>query len=516
MTPILTAAQMKEADRKTIEEVGLPGPVLMENAARGCFEVIHALFEGDVSGRSMLVLCGGGNNGGDGLAIARHAAIHGMSATCLLLAPPEKLTPDAALQLKILQGFIDVDIRYGAKGLEAINGMAFDMIVDAMLGTGATGELRPPIADAVEWANTAPCPKIAIDIPTGLNADTGQAAGVVFEADVTITMAALKPGLLLGDGPDYSGEIFVAHIGAPDWLYEGSNCALLDAGTALEGLPTISRIRHKYARGKGLVLAGSYGMPGAGKLTATATIAAGAGLVVYGMPEGVAPLVVPGLPSEIMSLSLPETDGSFAADAFDHIKDNLEKYTVIALGPGLTTSDNAGAFARDIVERSPLPVVLDADGLNAFIGRANELRNRKAPLIITPHHGEMARLLERSAEAIGANPLEAAREAAKRFDCIVVLKGAPTVIALPDGMAWINSAGNPGMATAGAGDVLTGVIAGLIAGRDPDDLLPGLLTAVYLHSRAGDHAAKERGLHTLVASDIIEFLPEAFAEIEGE
>lgn len=516
MTPILTAARMKEADRKAIEEIGLPGPVLMENAARGCFEVIHELLEGNVAGRRMLVLCGGGNNGGDGLAIARHAAIHGMSVACVLLAPPDKLSPDAALQLNVLKAFIDVDLHYGAGSLAALHGNDFDMIVDAMLGTGAAGEPRPPVADAVEWANEINRPKIAIDIPTGLDADSGRAASITFRADVTITMAALKPGLLLGDGPDCSGEIFVAHIGAPDWLYDDSGCALLDAQAARDGVPEIDRTRHKYNRGKGLILAGSKKMPGAGNLAATAAIGAGAGLVVYGMPETAAPLAVPGMAPEIMAVSLPDADGSFAANAFDAIENDLEKYGVIALGPGITKSEQASAFARSVVRRSPLPVVLDADGLSAFAGHVEELPEHNAPLVITPHHGEMSRLLERSAEEIGADPIGAAREAAERFDCIAVLKGAPTVVALPSGEAWINAAGNPGMATAGSGDVLTGVIAGLIAGREPDDLAPGVLTAVWLHSRAGDYAAREKGLHTLRAPDMIRFLPEAFAELEEE
>lgn len=516
MTPILTATQMKEADRKAIEEVGIPGSVLMENAARGCYEVIHELLEGRVAGRSMLVLCGGGNNGGDGLAIARHASLHGMEATCLLLADPDGLSHDATLQLRILQAFLDVELLHGVDALDALHDADFDMIVDAMLGTGATGDPRPPLTEAIEWANNARSPRIAIDVPTGLNADTGEASANTFTADVTITMAALKPGLLLRDGPDCCGEVFVANIGAPDWTYGESGLYLLDAEAAAEGIPIVARTRHKYDRGKALVLAGSHGMAGAGRLTASGAIASGAGLVVYGMPESSAPRAIPGLPPEIMSLALPDTDGSFAADAFDALEDQLERFTVIALGPGLTKSEEAAAFGRDAVARSPLPVVLDADGLSAFAGRADELRNRKAPLIITPHHGEMARLLERHTENVGADPLGAARQAAARFDCIVVLKGAPTIVAIPDGNAWINAAGNPGMATAGTGDVLTGMIAGLIAGRDRDDILPGVLAATWLHSRAADIAVEHKTLHALRATDIIDFLPEAFAEFEEE
>lgn len=516
MTPVLTAAEMHQADQQAINEIGIPSLVLMENAARGSFEVIYELFEHDVEGRAMLVLCGGGNNGGDGLAIARHAAIHGMFSLCVLLVPEEKLRPDAAAQLQALSAFPEVEVLHGIESLENLAEYEFDLVLDAMLGTGSTGTPRSPIDEAIEVANNIYCPKIAVDIPTGLDSDTGEVASMAFQADATVTMAALKPGLLLGDGPDYAGELFVAHIGAPSLLYEDSHCFLLDIEAAQEGIPHVVRNRHKYNRGKALVLAGSDTMCGAAVLTASAAIKASAGLVVLGVPESAYQLAISRLPAEIMSTPLPAVNGTFATNAFDALDTTLDRYSVIALGPGLTQLESASNFAREVLRASPLPIILDADGLNAFVGRADQLLERKAPLVITPHHGEMARLLDIESAQVSADVLGTARDAAKRFDCIVVLKGAPTVVAIPSGHVWINSHGNPGMATAGSGDVLTGVLAGLLAGYnddDGDDLLPSVLAGVYLHSVAGDLAAEHSNLHSLTASSIIEFLPQAFTEI---
>ena len=516
MIPILTASEMKGTDERAINEAGIPSLVLMENAARGCFEVLYELFERDVRGRTILVLCGGGNNGGDGLAIARHAAIHGMISVCVLLTPEDNLSPDAASQLQMLASYPEVEILNGLDALEEIGADSFDLVLDAMLGTGAIGAPRPPFADAVHLANLIHCPKIAVDIPTGLNSDTGEVETLAFEADVTITVGGLKQGLLLRDGPDYTGELFVVHIGTPPAFYDEATCFLLDEDTAIEGLPDVFRTRHKYDRGKAVVLAGSQGMSGAGILTASAAIVSGAGLVVIGVPESTYSMVVPRLPAEIMSLSLPDENGAFASDAFKQLKNSLERYSVIALGPGITQHPGASAFAKEVLQTSPLPLVLDADGLNAFVQNPDELREHIAPLIITPHHGEMARLLGRESAQVSEDPLETARMAAAQFDCIVVLKGAPTIVATPNGKAWINSRGNPGMATAGSGDVLTGVITGFIAGRELDDLLAGVLAAVYLHSLAGDIAADEGSLHSLTASDIIRYVPNAFRELEQE
>ncbi|MBS1911668.1 MAG: NAD(P)H-hydrate dehydratase [Bacteroidetes bacterium] len=513
MTPILTSEQMRAADRAAIEEHGIPGLVLMENASRGACDVLASLLDG-LEGRELLVLCGRGNNGGDGLALARHAAIAGAEVRCILLAEPEELSGDAAAQLRMLQGFEGVEISgwAGAQNGTQNAAQAYDAVIDAVLGTGARGELSGSYAGAIAWCNALGGLKYALDVPTGVDADTGHAGTVAFAADATATMAALKPGLLLGPGAQLSGDLYVVSIGSPPALYRGSALELLEGASSSlwEGLALVDPGRNKYDRGKALVIAGSRGMTGAGAMAAEAALHAGAGLTVLALPDDVPAAIPHTLAHEIMTLALPATEaGSFAEHAFDDI--DLHAYAALAVGPGLSRSDETAAAVRRLLGNASLPVVLDADGINAFAGRADELRERTCPLVITPHHGEMARLLGVARTEVSGTPLRVARDAAARFNCIVVLKGAPTVIAAPDGRAWINSAGNPGMATGGTGDVLTGVIAALLAGFP--DWLAATLAAVYLHSRAADIASDRTTVHALTASDIIRHLHDAYRAI---
>jgi NAD(P)H-hydrate epimerase len=509
MTPILTAAEMREADRHAIEELGFPGLVLMENAARGAFDVLNGLLD-SVQGKSLLVLCGGGNNGGDGIALARYALIAGADVTCALIAG-DTVSGDMQEQLKMLAAFGDGTI-VEWKTLRR-RSRDYDVVVDAMLGTGAKGALRGPYVEAVRWANKQAGLKFALDIPTGIDGDTGIAEGDFFIADATATMGALKPGLLLNEGADASGDIYIVHIGAPLSHYSASTLALLDAECAAAGVTVIEPRWNKYNRGKVLVLAGSRGLTGAGAMTAEAVLRSGAGLVVYAMPEDAAQLLPQRLPPEIMTLFLPSNyEGAFAAAAFDQISEELGRYTSIAIGPGLSKSEDTAQFVRAVISMARVPVVLDADGLNAFTEQPDILADRASELIITPHYGEMARLTGIDKEEIAADPVRIARETAKRFNAIVVLKGAPTVVAAPDGRAWINAAGNPGMATGGTGDVLTGIIASFAARAD--NLVDSVLAAVYIHSDAGDRAAAQRTEYSMVATDIITYLSESFQSFE--
>jgi NAD(P)H-hydrate epimerase len=510
MTPILTADQMRRADRRATEELLIPGPTLMENAARGAFDLLTSHL-GSVTGKSIALLCGPGNNGGDGLALARHALIHGARVICAsLAASPAKLSPDAAAQQKMLEAFGEEIIvpweRFRRRSGE------YDAIVDGMLGTGARGELRGAYAEAVRWANRRSGLKLALDIPTGIDSDSGLASGDFFRADMTATMAALKPGLLLNHGADASGEIRVVHIGAPPSLYEDSRLELLDSERAMTGITPVESGWNKYDRGKVLVLAGSRGMTGAGAMSSEAALRSGSGLVVYAMPEAAARLLPQRIAPEIMTQFLPsDPDGAFSSDALDPIAGSLPNYSAIAVGPGLSKSAEAARMVRSLLGSSRVPIVLDADGLNAFAGDADALRVRRCRLVITPHHGEMARLLGVDAGAIEIDPVGTARRAAERIDGVVVLKGAPTVVAVPDGRAWINAAGNPGMATGGTGDVLTGMI--LSFAGQTDDLIEGTLTAVFLHSLAGDLAALELTERAMTATDIIAYIPDAYRSL---
>jgi len=505
MTPILTSAQMREADRLAIERHAIPGPVLMENAARGSCDVLAILLD-SLEGRRIAVICGGGNNGGDGLALARHAIIHGAAVTCALLRTPEQLSADAAAQHRILASFAPECI----VPWEKFGGTAgrFDAIIDAMLGTGATGPLRDTFAEAVCWANRQESFRFALDIPTGIDADSGSSAGEYFHADATATMAAMKPGLLFADGVHAGGNIHVVNIGAPPALYEGSGLELLDGERATRGLVPIDPARNKYDRGKVLVAAGSRGMTGAAVMAAEAALRTGAGLTVLAIPETAAPMPQ-ALAPEIMTMFMHATgDGAFAHDAFSELLSRTDVYAAIAAGPGAGRSAETAAAMRELVAGSAAPVVLDADGLNAFIGDPDLLAKRRCDLVITPHHGEMGRLLGIERTEITDDPLRHAREAAARMRCIAVLKGAPTVIALPDGRAWINGAGNPGMATGGTGDVLTGMIAALIA--QTGDAVEGTLAAVHLHSLAGDIAADAIGMRAMTATDILVHIADAY------
>ncbi|MCC7438775.1 MAG: NAD(P)H-hydrate dehydratase [Armatimonadetes bacterium] len=509
--PILTAAQMRAADLAAIGQHGIPSLVLMENAARGVMDALVSQY-GPVSGKRILVVCGKGNNGGDGLAIARLANIGGAVATAVLLFPPEQLSPDAVTQLSILNSFAPNQVI--AWEDERWRELKPEIIVDAVLGTGSTGALRPPISDAVEWMNQQCQPVVAVDLPTGIDADTGKAATTAVRADSTVTLGAWKPGLLLQDGPDHAGTVTVAHIGAPNAIYANSRLALLNGELAAELLPPIARNRHKYQRGNVMVVAGARGMLGAGILSATAALRAGSGLSVVAMPEQAAATMPHALPAEIMTRLLPsDPNGAFdGATAAEVVLHELPRFASVAVGPGVSRSESAAEFVRQIIEHSPIPTVLDADGLNAFAGKASQLANRNAPLVITPHHGEMARLLGIEREAVAGNPVAIANQAAAETSAIVVLKGAPTVIASPDGNGWILQAGNPGMATAGSGDVLTGVLASLVA--QCGDPLAGTLLGVYLHSHAGDFAAATVGQRSMVAGDIITHLSQAYATLQ--
>lgn len=509
MTPILTSAQMREADRRAIGEHGIPGLVLMENASRGSCDILSLLLE-SLEGRRIAVLCGKGNNGGDGLGLARHAIIQGADVLCILLGTPDELSADARAQYDMLASFApECIVGWESFKFELSMDGDFDAIADALLGTGATGALRGPFAEAVAWANAQEVFRFSLDIPTGIDADTGIAEGEFFHADATATMAAMKPGLLLGDGA--GGDIHVVSIGAPPALYYDSGLELLDADRAAEALAPVDRGRNKYDRGKVLVVAGSHGMTGAGVMTAEAALRAGSGLVVLAFPEAAAPLPQAVAP-EIMTMPLASThDGTFAGNAVAALLEGSSAYAAIAVGPGTGRSEETRDALREFVARSQATVILDADGLNAFAGRTELLSERSCELVITPHHGEMERLINVSSREIGRNPLHHARQAAQRMNCTVVLKGAPTVMALADGRAWINGAGNPGMATGGTGDVLTGMIASLIG--QTRSTLEGTLAAVYLHSLAADIAADAGSVRSLIATDIIGCIPDAYRSL---
>jgi ADP-dependent NAD(P)H-hydrate dehydratase / NAD(P)H-hydrate epimerase len=520
---ILTAAEMREVDRLTTKNYRVPSLTLMENAGKSVAEFIQARFP-DFKCCPVIVLCGKGNNGGDGFVAARYLRKMGVKPSVHLIGNPREMKGDAATNLRHWKkvGKLNVDAP-PAKG-PSPEFRAGEIIVDALLGTGVRGPVEGRMADVVRAVNqrSPSCTVVAVDIPSGLNADTGEVPGPVVVADYTVTFTAPKPGLLLGDGPSHVGELVVRNIGSPPVLVEETGKGTLCWAEPRE-FTKFSTPRkaagHKGDYGHALIVAGSVGKSGAAVLAGTGALRAGAGLTTVATPEPVLPIVASHTP-EIMTEPLAATlTGSVSerclqGNLFGKL---LEGKRALGMGPGLTTHEETQAFVRAVVRaRSGVPIILDADGLNAFAGRAGELRDPKGLLAVTPHPGEMARLLGCSAKDVQARRVEVAIKAAADWNACVVLKGHQTVIAAPDGRAWVNSTGNPGMATGGTGDVLTGILAGLTAQYGAESWPELLAFGVYLHGVAGDIAYTESGSAPLMASDLIRCLPRAFQQFYAE
>ena len=525
---ILTAAEMREVDRLTTKRYGVASLTLMENAGKSVADFIAARFP-DFKRRPIVVLCGKGNNGGDGFVAARHLLKMGAEVQVHLFGDPREVRGDAATNLnrwKKAGGKLFVD-RPGKTG-GSVEFAAGALVVDALLGTGVRGAVEGRLGEVITAVNRrqAGADVVAVDIPSGLHADTGEVAGPVVVADYTITFTAPKPGLLLGESAEHTGELAVREIGSPfeliettgkgDWRWsEPAEFARFAIRRKPEG--------HKGDYGHALIVAGSVGKSGAAVLASRAALRAGAGLVTVATPEPVLPIIAAHTP-EVMTEPLAATrvgsvsERSLEGNLFASI---LKGKRALAIGPGLTTQDETQSFVRTVVKsHSDVPVILDADGLNAFAGRAAELSDRQGLLAMTPHPGEMSRLTGRTTDQIQSNRIEIALKSAADWNAVVVLKGHHTVIAAPDGSAYINSTGNPGMGTGGTGDVLTGMLAGLAAqyGRGLNTAGYAQLVAlgVYLHGLAGDIAYADHNGAPLMASDLIRAIPRAYARFYGE
>jgi len=513
---ILTAEAMREVDRAAIEDLGIPSLVLMENAAIGVVEAMGQAF-GDAD--SAAVFCGPGNNGGDGLAVARHLAVRGWEVRVFLVTGGRGLTGDAAVQLGICRKaelpILEVSSGDGlAAAMEAA--AECDVVVDALFGTGLTRPLEGLFALVVDAVNSLPAPRVAVDLPSGLSASQARPIGPYVQADLTVTFAAPKVAHIFPPAADAVGEMVVTDLGIPPRLVEEieeetGDLHLLMGEELAELLPEREPGSHKGDYGHALIAAGSPGKAGAVILAARAAVRAGAGLVTAAVPEPILPTVDLGS-VESMTLGLPAgAAGQIAERAAEVLLDAAEGKAVLALGPGMGQEAATAAAIRRVVLECPLPLVLDADGLNAFAGRAGELAGRRAETVLTPHPGELGRLLGISASQIQEDRVAAARGAAEETGAIVVLKGHLTLVASGTAV-FVNPTGNPGMATGGTGDVLTGLIAGLLA--QGLDALDATLVAVYLHGLAGDLAASRLGEAPLAAGDLIEILPAAFAALK--
>jgi len=512
---VLNTQQMREADRRTIDEVGIPSIVLMENAGRQAVAAMEAAFE-ELPTMHVGVMCGRGNNGGDGFVVARTLIQRGIEISVFLLGSVAEVRGDARTNLEVLG-------RIGLTVVEITNAQEWelhfseisqcDLLVDAILGTGFRGQLNGLLETVVADLNGLGVPIVAIDLPTGLSADTPQVEGEAIEASMTITLGAPKIPLILPPADTYSGDLVIADIGIPLPILddvEGPYIELLTRERMRELVPARTADSHKGDFGRVLVIAGSVGRTGAAHLAAIGALRSGAGLVTVATPRSCLPIVAAMAP-EYMTEGLEETTaGTVDFAALDRVLDF--KADVIAVGPGLGQSPGTAAFVHGLVERAGVPLILDADALNAFIGDPERLVGRDGvDVVITPHPGEMARLLNISIEAVQHDRLQHATEFASSHRVHVVLKGHRTIIAGPENRAFINLTGNAGMATGGTGDLLTGMIAAWFG--QLLDAEAACKLAVYLHGTAGDLAEADEGDVALVAGDLAARLGDAVLEL---
>jgi hydroxyethylthiazole kinase-like uncharacterized protein yjeF len=512
---IVTRTQMQWLDRQTMTEAHIPGLTLMEHAGAGVVRQMEELF-GALTGRTVTVLCGKGNNGGDGFVIARLLRKKRARVQVLLLAKPSDLTGDAKTMYHRLVKITGPAGVQACPSMERIHGLlrTSDLIVDALLGTGLSAPVTGPYRVAIDAINSAGAPVIAVDLPSGIDADTGAILGTAVRASLTVTFGQPKLGLYLGAAIDHAGTVRIVDIGIPRALVEkvDSRIQLLTAEEIRRVLPSRTASSHKGTYGHAGIIAGSVGKTGAAALAAKAALRSGAGLVTVATPASANTALEAKL-LEVMTAPMPETEAkTLARSGFECLLSFVNERSAVAIGPGLTTHPETVELVQALIPRLGKPSVLDADALNALAGHTDVLSGCKIVPILTPHPGEMARLTEHTAssQSVNADRIGTATRFAQRHGVVVVLKGARTVVADPDGRTAICPTGNPGMATAGTGDVLTGIITGLLAQR-----LPGWDAAcagVYLHGLAGDLAAADLGQAGMTAGDLLERIPHAIAQ----
>ena len=523
---VVTAAEMRQIDQHTIQGIGIPGIVLMETAGSA---IVRAIEQHYPTCKRIGICAGKGNNGGDGIVIARQLAHIGYDVHLFLVSPLDSFTGEAQinlqiaknLNLQIVELLSNGDsnpptplIRGDLGGLGDLGGYNCDLLVDAILGTGLRGEVRHPIATIINAINKLPTPILSVDLPSGLDADTGNPLGTCVRADRTVTIGLPKRGLLVHPGAELAGKLEVVDIGFPEQVISAQNIKAhwTTTAQAAEWMPQRPSASHKGTYGRVLVVAGSTGMTGAAALASEAALRAGAGLVTLAIPKQLNP-ILEGLLPEIMTLPLSETDtGSLAISATPTILEYAEKTkSVLAIGPGLSQNPETVTLVHQLVRENQeqgldLRMVIDADGLNALAHDRKIISLLDRETVLTPHPGEMARLANTPIPTLETDRIRTAQNFANKHSVTLVFKGAPTVTGTPNGDVWINSTGNPGMATGGMGDLLTGIIAGLLAQGVPSERAAAL--GVYIHGLAGDIASRKLGMHGLIASDVLKAVPE--------
>jgi NAD(P)H-hydrate epimerase len=514
---LVTADEMQQMDRETIDTFGIPGRVLMENAGRGAtvffLQTVFRHHPGNVG-----IAAGRGNNGGDGFVMARYLHQKGIPATVFLLSERDRIKGDAAANLNLLDAM-------GVPVVELTDITDFDahkaMLtgqhtwIDAILGTGLSSDVRGYFRTAIDFINRQGRPVFAVDIASGLNADTGQICGTCIQATATATFGFAKVGHLCFPGRTLTGRLKVVEIGIPPHVAVDVGCHqhLITPGSLKHHFPDRSPTAHKGQTGHLLVLAGSPGKTGAAAMAALTAMRAGAGLVTLGIPKSLNPQLE-SMVTEVMTVGLPETaDGALDETAWEAIVSRLKDKRCLAVGPGTGTHRSTGRLLGRLVRECRVPMVIDADGLNLIASEPDILDNRKSPVVLTPHPGEMARLSGCSTADIQSDRIGHARSFARRHGVHLVLKGAATIVAQPDGTVFVNATGNPGMAAGGMGDVLTGLIAGLIT--QGMEVSAATRAGVLLHGWAADRTASQWAPVGYLATEVMDAIPQAMGALLG-
>jgi hydroxyethylthiazole kinase-like uncharacterized protein yjeF len=519
---LVTSSQMRNIDEKTIEVVGIPGLQLMEKAGKGVAEVAREML-GDPAGKKVIIFCGRGNNGGDGFVVGRYLAQWGAQVKFFLTAKKDEIKGDAKTNLKKAQD-LKLSVHEILNEKEIPSPVEAHLIVDALFGTGFEGEITGYLKNLVERINASGIPVLSVDIPSGLHSDTGEFTGVCIKATRTVTMALPKIGHFFFPGKAISGKVSVVDIGVPPQVVEEENIDLnlITEDEVRRMIPHRPPDAYKGTCGRVVLIAGSTGLTGAASLASLSSLRTGAGMAVLGIPKTLNPILEEKL-TEVMTKPLPDVrkKGALALRGLGEVRELLKWGDCCAIGPGLGQHFETSELVRRLVSKLQMPAVIDADGLNAIAKDTSILKECKAPLILTPHIGELSRLNGVPIPEIARDRKKYASDFVKEYNCVLVFKGATTIISEPGGQTYVNPTGNAGMATAGSGDVLTGILVGLLAQmlmlRKGEDIKKIMLdtacAGVFIHGLTGDLVKEEKGEMGMIAGDLMEKIPEALLRL---
>lgn len=508
---ILTSVQMKALDKKAIDELGIIGPVLMENAG---LEITYAILQvfPEIDTENIVIVAGKGNNGGDGFVVARHLFNRGCSPQILLLSAKDEVKGDAALNLTMADNMgIEITEVTSPEIWEKQKAIisAATILIDAIFGTGLIKPAKGLYAQVIIDINQAPAYKVAVDIPSGLSSDSFQLIGPCVEADLTVTMAAPKIAHIFPPAAECVGELVVADISMPQFMFDDKDLRLeiVEEATVKPYFEQRPWDSHKGTFGHLFIVSGSLGKTGAAAMAGKAALKMGAGLVTVGTPKSCLPMIARSM-AELMTEPLAETEtGTISEEALDKIQELMQGKDALMLGPGISTQKSTTELVLQLIPKVKAPMVLDADALNILASKPELLKGIEYPLVLTPHPGEFARLLNINPKQVVEQKLELAPQFAQEYGVYLVLKGYRTLTATPEGNVYVNPTGNPGMATGGSGDVLSGMMASMI--MQSDNILDAILSSIYIHGLSGDLAAERYGEKPLVAGNIITYLPAA-------